>query len=168
VTENRKRHGPVRGRPERLTDEQFERYTRHVLLRDVGEDGQVRLLSSTVAVRVGPNCAAEIAAIVYLAAAGVGRILLGGDASEPVTRADVDAGLLYGRHDIGRSRLDAICDRVGALNPDVRVAAEHPGDAVDARLPALRADGDTNVAGALVEGGAAAARLLAELVRSEK
>jgi len=146
-----------------LSDEQFERYTRHVLLRDVGAAGQERLLGSAVAVRVGPDSAAEIAAIVYLAAAGVGRILLAGAAGEPVTRPEVDAGLLYGLDDVGRPRLEAIRARVTALNPDVCVTVAGPDDRPDARVPPIPVADDIDVAGALVEGGAVATRVLAEL-----
>ena len=149
-----------------LDQEQFDRYARHVLLSDVGEAGQERLLGSTVEVRVGPDSAAEVAAIVYLAAAGVGRIVLTGLVEDPVTEPEVRRGLPYGLADVGLPRIEAIRERVTAVNPDVCVvAADEPG-AVDARLPSISLPGEIDLARALIHGCAAATRLLGELCRS--
>jgi cytosine/adenosine deaminase-related metal-dependent hydrolase len=63
-----------------------------------------------------------VAAIAYLAAAGVGRIELAGDLHGPVTAADLAAGLLYRAADLGRRRVDALVARVADLNPDVHLA----------------------------------------------
>lgn len=98
-----------------LTEAQVERYSRHILLPQVGGKGQGRLLASSVAVAFGAGGegVASVAAV-YLAAAGVGRIgwclLLGG---EEVSSADSFAGLigLYDRAGEAAS--------IGALNPDV-------------------------------------------------
>ncbi|HUS65446.1 MAG TPA: ThiF family adenylyltransferase, partial [Kofleriaceae bacterium] len=98
-----------------LREDQIRRYARHVLLPDVGGRGQERLLAAAVAVDLGGGPAA-VAAVAYLAAAGVGRIALAGDG--PVTAEDAALGILYGTADVGRSRVDAIRDRVADLNPD--------------------------------------------------
>jgi hypothetical protein len=104
-----------------LSDTQIRRYARHILLPDIGGAGQRLLLASAVVVPVGPDCAAEAVALVYLAAAGVGRLLLAGPASAPVTAAEAQAAIVYGPGDIGRPRLQAVAERVGRINPDVCV-----------------------------------------------
>jgi hypothetical protein len=104
-----------------LREDQIERYARHILLPDVGGVGQKRLLAAAVVVELGPDPAAESAALAYLAAAGVGRLLLAGDADGAITEAEARAGILLAASDAGRPRIEAIADRVAALNPDVRV-----------------------------------------------
>ncbi len=148
-----------------MTEAQYDRYTRHILLRDIGEAGQERLLASTVAIDIGPNTAAEVAAVVYLGAAGVGQIVLGGRCREPVTEAEIAPGLAYGPRDLGRPRLEAIRDRIEAVNPDVTVLESGGDTRVDARLePVELPEGsESDLSIALVRGCAAATRLLAEL-----
>jgi adenylyltransferase/sulfurtransferase len=151
-----------------LSEEQIERYSRHILLPDVGGVGQKRLLAAIVAVDLGPDRLIEGAAIAYLAAAGVGHLLLGGDARGPLTDAEVACGILYGLGDVGRPRVDAIRDRVLAINPDVSVSrADDPDTAhrVDAQLPRVAIDGEVDLPGALIHGGAAAVRTITELIR---
>lgn len=112
-----------------LREDQVRRYARHILLPDVGGVGQERFLAAAVEVEVGPDRAAEIAALAYLAAAGVGRLVLRGDAAGPVTEGEARDGILLGHHDVGRARIEAIRERVGAINPDVRVEPAAGGDA---------------------------------------
>lgn len=130
-----------------LNDSQMRRYARHVLLPDVGGTGQARLLRSAARV-------ADEAAILYLAAAGVGTLIVGERA--PVAAA----GLLFEAADVGRPWLDAVRDRVGALNPDVQVMADGAGIEVQAVVSA-------DDPAARLEAGARAARLaIAELLRT--
>jgi molybdopterin/thiamine biosynthesis adenylyltransferase len=96
-----------------LRDDQVRRYSRHVLLPELGGVAQARLLAGAVAL---PSLdGAGQAALVYLAAAGVGRIV--------VTDARaVDApGPLFEAEDVGRPRREAARARVTALNPDASV-----------------------------------------------
>lgn len=158
-----------------LREDQVQRYARHILLPDVGGVGQMRLLAAAVAVDVGPGRAAEIAALAYLAGAGVGCLVLGGDADGPVTADEARDGILLGPGDIGRPRIDAVGERVRAINPDVRVeragAAGEPGvplapaPALPAALAGGERDADGAVADALIHGSARAIRTLAWLSR---
>jgi molybdopterin/thiamine biosynthesis adenylyltransferase len=93
-----------------------------VLLPDVGGIGQRRLLGGAVVVDAlaGP---AE-AAVTYLAAAGVGTIVV----RDP--GAVAAPGFLFEAGDVGRPRLEAARERVAALNPDVRVADAGAGVAL--------------------------------------
>ncbi|HKE20357.1 MAG TPA: hypothetical protein VKB80_36030 [Kofleriaceae bacterium] len=166
-----------------LRDDQVRRYARHVLLPDVGGRGQARLLAAAVAVELGPGRAAEVTALAYLAAAGVGRIVLGGDLAGPIGDDEIATGVLYGAADRGRPRGQAARERIAALNPDVAVG--EAGDAPDEAAGALRladelAPADPAapvdpaslvlglggaVADALVRGGQAAAALLLRIAR---
>lgn len=138
-----------------LREDQIRRYARHVLLPDVGGLGQERLLAAAVAVHAGS--AAAVAAIAYLAAAGVGRIaILGGGT---VTANDVATGILYGAADVGRPRIDAIRERVAGINSDVDIVEATAG------AVAMKVDAADGVAEALWVGGSAAARVLARIAR---
>jgi adenylyltransferase/sulfurtransferase len=150
-----------------LRDDQVRRYARHILLPELGGRGQERLLAAAVAVRVGPGRAAEVAAVTYLAAAGIGRIAVTGDAGGALEPAEAASGILYGSADVGRPRIDAIRARIGALNPDVTVLEEAPPDAIALAVdPGHGEVGDVDeVSDALVRGGGAASQLLRAIAR---
>jgi molybdopterin/thiamine biosynthesis adenylyltransferase len=147
-----------------LRDDQVRRYARHVLLPDIGGHGQARLLASSVQIAVGPGRAAGEVAAIYLAAGGVGTLILDGDA--PVARDDVERSLPFGTADIGRDRRFALADRIAAINPDVVVRiSDVPNpvalDVAPVPLPLIGPPvAGAALADALIAGGAAAARLL--------
>lgn len=155
-----------------LREDQIQRYARHVLLPDVGGRGQQRLLAAAVAVELGPGRAAEITALAYLAAAGVGRLVLTGDVRGPIGDDEIAGGVLLGVADRGRPRGEAVRERIVALNPDVVVSEGGPADALrladelaapDPSALALGPGGAT--ADSLARAGAAAARLLLRIAR---
>ncbi len=159
--------------PAPLREDQIQRYARHVLLPDVGGRGQQRLLAAAVAVAVGPDRGAELTALAYLAAAGVGRLVLTGDVQGPVGADEIAGGVLLGAADRGRPRGEAVRERVAALNPDV-VVSDDGGPADALRLadelapadPSAQALGPGGAAAdALARAGAAAARLLLHIAR---
>jgi adenylyltransferase/sulfurtransferase len=147
-----------------LRDDQVRRYARHILLPEVGGRGQERILAAAVTVEVGPGRAAEIAALTYLAAAGVGRLVLLGDAGGALRADEVASGILYGAGDAGRPRIEAIRSRIAALNPDVAVVAGPEPDALPLAIEP-GGDGEEEVPEALVRGGAAASRVLTRIAR---
>jgi adenylyltransferase/sulfurtransferase len=104
-----------------LTASQIERYSRHVLLPDIGGVGQKRWLSAAVMAEVGLGRDAEVVALTYLAAAGVGRIFLGGQPEGLVQREEIRGGIAYGAKDVGHPRVDALRRRFIAMNSDVTV-----------------------------------------------
>lgn len=170
-----------------LREDQVQRYARHILLPDIGGVGQKRLLAGTVVVELGPDPAAESVALAYLAAAGVGTLLLAGDPDAPVTEAE--AGILLGTDDVGRPRIQAVSERIAALNPDVRVQRAPDGEPAEpaagpvplAPAPALPSLGalapagpapapapsPAAVADALIRGGARAIRTLSRLAKPD-
>ncbi|EKP93901.1 MoaD family protein [Thermaerobacter subterraneus DSM 13965] len=103
-----------------LTEQQMERYSRHVRLPEVGVEGQRKLLDSKVAI-VGAGALGSPAAI-YLAAAGVGTIgIIDGDRVEV---SNLHRQILYFDHDQGRPKTQAARRHLEDINPDVRVV-EH-------------------------------------------
>lgn len=100
-----------------LSDDQLDRYARHIVLKEVGGAGQRRLLDSHVAV-VGAGGLGS-PAIQYLAAAGVGRLTLIDD--DVVSLSNLQRQTLFATADMGRRKVTVAAERVAALNPDVRV-----------------------------------------------
>ncbi|MFQ5553973.1 MAG: molybdopterin-synthase adenylyltransferase MoeB [Acidimicrobiia bacterium] len=107
--------------PEGLTTEQRARYSRHLLLGDVGEKGQRRLLDARVLV-VGAGGLGSPAAL-YLAAAGVGT--LGIVDADEVDLSNLQRQILHTVDRIGTAKVDSARRAVHALNPDVEIEA-HP------------------------------------------
>lgn len=104
-----------------LTQAQITRYRRHLILPEVGVEGQRRLLASRVlCVGVGGlGCPAAL----YLAAAGVGT--LGLVDADVVSPSNLQRQVLFDTRQIGRPKVASAGERLRALNPDVRVV-EHP------------------------------------------
>jgi len=99
----------------RLTDDQLDRYARHIVLKEIGGEGQRRLLAATVAVIGAGGIGAP--AIQYLAAAGVGRLRVIDDDS--VSLDNLQRQVLFGTADVGRPKEAVAGERVAALNPDI-------------------------------------------------
>jgi len=110
-----------------LRTEQLERYKRHLLLSEVGPEGQERLLSARVLL-VGVGGLGSPAAL-YLAAAGVGR--LGIAEFDVVDRSNLQRQILYADADVGRPKIDAAADRLRALAPDLDVVLHRERLAAD-------------------------------------
>lgn len=104
-----------------FTREQVMRYSRHILLSEVGGRGQRKLLEAKVLI-VGAGGLGSPAAL-YLAAAGVGT--LGIVDFDTVDLSNLQRQLLHGRSDVGRLKVDSAADTLAEINPDVRVV-KHP------------------------------------------
>jgi molybdopterin-synthase adenylyltransferase len=100
-----------------LTDTQLERYTRHILLKEIGGAGQRALLDATVVVIGAGGIGSP--AIHYLAAAGVGRLRVIDD--DVVDLSNLQRQTLFATADVGRPKVDVAAERVAAMNPDVTV-----------------------------------------------
>jgi len=102
-----------------LSDGQIERYSRQIVLEEVGGRGQAKLLGSKVLV-VGVGGLGSPACL-YLAAAGVGTI--GIIDSDKVELTNLQRQVLYGIEDVGRDKVDPARERIAAMNPEVEVKA---------------------------------------------
>jgi sulfur-carrier protein adenylyltransferase/sulfurtransferase len=104
-----------------LSSAETLRYARHIVLDEVGEEGQGRLKAARVLI-VGAGGLGSPASL-YLAAAGVGT--LGLVDFDVVDASNLQRQVLYGESDLGQPKLDAATARLRDLNPHVRVVA-HP------------------------------------------
>jgi adenylyltransferase/sulfurtransferase len=98
-----------------LTDAQLERYARHIILREIGGAGQMRLLQSHIGVVGAGGIGAPL--IQYLAAAGVGQISVFDD--DVVSLSNLQRQVLYTTNDVGNAKVDVAQAAVARLNPDV-------------------------------------------------
>lgn len=117
-----------------LTKEQIARYSRQLILPEIGVRGQQRLLKSSVLIigAGGLGCPAAL----YLAAAGVGRI--GIMDRDVVALGNLHRQILYGTADIGRPKSESAKARLQALNPDVTLCAIHASLTPENALETLR------------------------------
>jgi len=100
-----------------LSEEESQRYSRNLLLPEVGEPGQWRFRSARVAV-VGAGGIGS-AALYYLAAAGVGHLgIIDGDLVE---LSNLQRQILHGVRDLGRPKVESAREAILALNPHCRV-----------------------------------------------
>src|SRR5699024_2555819 len=102
-----------------LTEAEFARYSRHVLLPEVGELGQRRLKAAKVLIIGAGGLGAP--ALQYLAAAGVGTIGLIDD--DVVEESNLQRQVIHRTPDIGRHKVDSALEVVTSLNPLVHVVA---------------------------------------------
>ena len=100
-----------------LTPQELVRYSRHIGLAELGEDGQRRLKRASVLI-VGAGGLGSPAAL-YLAAAGVGRI--GVADFDTVDLTNLQRQLLHDTERVGQRKTDSARARLGAINPLVRV-----------------------------------------------
>lgn len=103
--------------PKVLSEDQRVRYSRHTLLSEIGEAGQIKLLESSV-LMIGAGGLGSPAAM-YLAAAGVGKI--GIVDFDDVDVSNLQRQLLHGQSDVGRPKVESARDRLKEINPDVDV-----------------------------------------------
>ncbi len=99
----------------RLDQREIERYRRHLVLPEVGIEGQARLRAAAVLVVGAGGLGSPVA--LYLAAAGVGRIGL--VEFDTVELSNLQRQILYGTSDVGRPKLEAAVERLQDVNPHV-------------------------------------------------
>ncbi len=105
--------------PSALSAEQRRRYSRHLLLPEVGEEGQRKLLAAKVLL-VGAGGLGSPAAL-YLAAAGVGTLAIIDD--DTVDPSNLQRQVLHATDRVGSPKVESARETINALNPDVAVVA---------------------------------------------
>jgi adenylyltransferase/sulfurtransferase len=104
-----------------LSEEQFRRYARHLILDEVGEEGQERLLQSRVLVIGAGGLGSPL--LLYLAAAGVGTI--GVVDNDRVDITNLQRQIVHATRNVGVLKVESARDTLAAVNPDIRVET-HP------------------------------------------
>lgn len=112
-----------------FTEEQIQRYARHILLPEVGGLGQERLLGARVLVVGAGGLGAPL--LLYLAAAGIGT--LGIVDHDRVDLSNLQRQVIHDMGSVGRPKVESAAVRIRAINPDVRVEAH------EARIDAANA-----------------------------
>jgi adenylyltransferase/sulfurtransferase len=104
-----------------LTKEQYMRYSRHLILPDVGLEGQKKLLASKVLLIGAGGLGSPLG--LYLAAAGVGT--LGIVDADVVDESNLQRQVIHSTEEVGHPKVDSAERRISGLNPDVKVI-KHP------------------------------------------
>jgi molybdopterin/thiamine biosynthesis adenylyltransferase len=100
-----------------LTDAQFERYARHLILEEVGEEGQARLMASRILVVGAGGLGSPL--LLYLAAAGVGT--LGVIDDDTIDLSNLQRQIIHPTERIGMRKVDSARQTLAAVNPEVVV-----------------------------------------------
>ncbi len=100
-----------------LTEDQIERYSRHIILKDVGGKGQEKILNAKVLIVGAGGLGAPVA--LYLAAAGVGTIgLIDGDV---VDMTNLQRQVIHFTPDVNKPKVQSAKEKIEQINPDVKV-----------------------------------------------
>ena len=100
-----------------LSDEQLDRYQRHIVLKEVGGEGQRRLLGATITVIGAGGIGSP--ALLYLAAAGIGELRIVDD--DQVSLDNLQRQVLFGSEDVGAAKAGRATAALGRLNPDPKL-----------------------------------------------
>lgn len=125
-----------------LSDDELERYARHIVLREIGGPGQRRLRGARVAVIGAGGLGAPV--LLYLAAAGVGQIDIIDD--DVVSLSNLQRQVIFSGGDLSAPKAVAAARAIAALNPGVRTRAHTE------RLDARNADALLSGAELLIDG----------------
>lgn len=117
-----------------LTEQQIERYSRHILLEDVGVEGQEKILGAKVLIVGAGGLGAPVS--LYLAAAGVGTI--GIVDADNVDLSNLQRQVVHFTGDVGTPKVESAKAKMLALNPDVNVVTYKTFFASDNALDIIR------------------------------
>ena len=118
--------------PSGLTDRETRRYSRHLVIPEVGVRGQQRLKEARVLLVGAGGLGSPVA--MYLAAAGVGK--LGLTEFDDVDESNLQRQVLYGESDVGRPKLEVAIERLREINPLIQLVP-HAGKIVSANAPQI-------------------------------
>src|SRR5213595_2633104 len=102
-----------------LSNEELERYARHIVLHEVGGPGQAALQRARVLVIGAGGLGAPV--LLYLAAAGVGTLGIVDD--DTVALSNLQRQVIHGTPDIGRPKVESAAETIRGLNPNVTIEA---------------------------------------------
>ena len=102
-----------------MTDDQLLRYSRHILLDEIGIEGQQRLLQAHMLIIGAGGLGSPVA--LYLGTAGVGRLTIVDD--DHVDLTNLQRQIAHNLSRVGLAKAESACHSVAAINPDVQVRA---------------------------------------------
>ena len=117
-----------------FSEEQIERYSRHIILEQVGVEGQQKLLASKILI-IGAGGLGAPAAL-YLAAAGVGTI--GVVDADVVDLTNLQRQVIHHTSDVGVDKVESAANKIRAINPDVTVKCYNKWAKADNILAMIR------------------------------
>jgi len=117
-----------------LSNEEVARYSRHLILPEVGMQGQLKLKQAKVVLIGAGGLGAPLG--LYLAAAGIGRI--GIVDFDVVDASNLQRQVIHGTRDLGRKKLDSAADRMRDINPNVTIDKFDTGLSSENALEILR------------------------------
>ncbi len=120
-----------------FTEDQIQRYARHIVLREIGGQGQAKLLSSRVLVIGAGGLGSSL--LMYLAAAGVGTLGVVDD--DAVSLSNLQRQVIHTTERVGKAKTESARETVSALNPEVELVGHHMRVGAD-NVTALIADYD--------------------------
>ena len=131
--------------PATLSPEEIQRYSRHLIMPEVGMEGQLKLKQAKVLLVGTGGLGAPMG--LYLAAAGVGTIGLVD--FDVVDYSNLQRQVIHGTRDVGRKKLDSAADRMLDINPNIKIVKHEVALASDNALEILKdydlvADGTDN------------------------
>jgi adenylyltransferase/sulfurtransferase len=100
-----------------FTDAQIERYARHLVLPEIGDEGQAKLLESSVLVIGAGGLGSPL--LLYLAAAGVGRIGVVDD--DAVDLTNLQRQVVHDSSNVGMAKVESAKARLAEINPEIKV-----------------------------------------------
>ncbi len=100
-----------------LTDDQLERYARHIVLKEIGGPGQQKLLASKVLVIGAGGLGSPL--LLYLAAAGVGTIGIVDD--DTVSLSNLQRQIVHDTEAVGQHKVESAASTIARINPDINV-----------------------------------------------
>ena len=100
-----------------FSKEQLERYSRHIVINEVGEKGQKRLFNAKVLVIGAGGLGSPV--LMYLAAAGIGTIGIAD--SDSVDLSNLQRQVIHTTNDLGKAKVQSACESLLAINPDIHV-----------------------------------------------
>ena len=100
-----------------LNDDQFKRYARHLILDEVGEEGQEKLLATRVLVIGAGGLGSPL--LMYLAAAGIGT--LGVVDNDTVDLTNLQRQIVHSTANVGMAKVKSAIESLAAINPEIRV-----------------------------------------------
>ncbi|MCO6391480.1 molybdopterin-synthase adenylyltransferase MoeB [Aliihoeflea aestuarii] len=105
--------------PPALSDDEIERYARHIVLPEIGGPGQQKLKGARVLVVGAGGLGAPV--LLYLAAAGIGTLGIVDD--DTVSLSNLQRQVIHAGDDVGTAKADSAANAIGRINPHVKVVS---------------------------------------------